>query len=55
MERKKLKQARIHSHLTLAQASEKLQVDTNTLWRWECGKTSPRAYNVVELCKLYQL
>jgi len=55
MERKKLKNARQYNHLTLAQAAEKLQVDTNTLWRWECGKTSPRTYNVIELCKLYQL
>ena len=54
MERKKLKNARQLSRLTLAQAAEKLQVDVNTLWRWECGKTSPRAYNVVELCRLYK-
>lgn len=55
MERKELKNARQRSRLTLAQAAEKLQVDTNTLWRWESGKTTPRAYNVVELCKLYKL
>lgn len=55
MERKKLKNARQRHHLTLAQAAERLQVDINTLWRWEGGKTSPRAYNVIELCKLYNL
>lgn len=54
MERKKLKNARLHSHLTLTQAAEKLQVDINTLWRWECGKTFPRAYNILALCKLYE-
>lgn len=53
MERKELKFARLSKHWTLAQAAEHLEVDLNTLSRWEQRKTRPHGYNIVKLCQVY--
>lgn len=53
MERKELRLARLSKHWTLAQAAERLEVDLNTLSRWEQGKTRPHGYNIVKLCQVY--
>lgn len=53
MERQKLRAARLDRHWTLAQAAEKVEVDINTLSRWERGKTRPHGYNIVRLCEVY--
>lgn len=53
MDRQKLRAARHERHWTLAQAAEQVEVDVNTLSRWERGKTRPHGYNVVRLCEVY--
>lgn len=55
MERTNLIAARTRRRWTLEQAAEYLQVDTDTLYRWEKGKTKPRAYNIELLCATYGL
>lgn len=54
MDRQKLRAARLERHWTLAQAAEQVEVDVNTLSRWERGKTRPHGYNVVRLCEVYE-
>lgn len=53
MERKELRSARLGKYWTLAQAAERLEVDLNTLSRWEQGKTRPHGYNIAKLCQVY--
>lgn len=53
MERTKLIKARMKKHLTLEKASELLEVDDNTLYKWEKGKSTPRGYNIQKLCEVY--
>lgn len=53
MKRKQLTRARARKHWTLEQAAQQLQVDINTLSRWELGKTTPHPYNVDRLCSVY--
>ena len=55
MERTRLAAARAKKHWTLAQAAEKLEVDSNTLYRWEKGRSTPRAYNVQKVCEVYEV
>lgn len=55
MERSKLIAARNQRHWTLAEASERIGVDLNTLYRWEKGKTTPHTYNIQHMCKVYGL
>jgi transcriptional regulator with XRE-family HTH domain len=53
MERTGLIAARARRHWTLEQAADYLQVDADTLYRWEKGKSKPRAYNIELLCAAY--
>jgi len=54
VERKELRSARLDKHWTLAQAAEHLEVDINTLSRWERGKTRPHGYNIAKICEVYE-
>lgn len=45
--------ARVNAELTQKQAAEKMGVNIGTMIKWESGKTSPRAKQLVELCNLY--
>lgn len=53
MERTQLIEARIRKHWTLEKAAEQLEVDTDTVCRWEKGKTNPRGYNLQRICEVY--
>lgn len=55
MERKKLITARTSKHWTLEEAARHLEVNLNTLNRWEKGISAPYAYNVQRLCEVYGL
>ena len=54
MERKALIAARNKKHLTQDQVARLVGVDRATVQRWEKGISSPRGYNLTELCKLYE-
>lgn len=45
--------ARVNAELTQKQAAKKMGVNICTMIKWESGKTSPRAKQLVELCNLY--
>ena len=53
MERTNLIEARTRKHWTLEKAAEQLEVDADTLCRWEKGRTRPRAYNLQRICEVY--
>ena len=53
MKRPLLIRARTQKHWTLARAAEELQVDINTISRWEHGLSRPFAYNLERLCQVY--
>lgn len=48
-----LKAARINAKMTQKEASEGIKVDVSTISNWESGKTSPKAYQLEALCRLY--
>ncbi len=48
-----LKAARVNANLTQKQAGERIGVDTSTIWSWENGKTSPKAFQLEALCRVY--
>jgi transcriptional regulator with XRE-family HTH domain len=53
VERIQLIEARTRKHWTLEQEAEQLEVDTDTVCRWEKGKTNPRGYNLQRICEVY--
>lgn len=53
MERKKLIGLRKRKGWTVAEAAEHVEVDDNTLYKWEKGKATPHGYNIGKLCKVY--
>ncbi len=54
MERVKLITAREKKHWTLQEAAKRLEINYNTLYRWEKGLSTPRGYNVQRLCEVYE-
>lgn len=49
----KLTIARKRKHWTREEAAEYLDINANTLYRWEAGTVMPRGYNLRKLCDLY--
>jgi transcriptional regulator with XRE-family HTH domain len=54
MERAKLITARERKHWTLQEAARRIEVNYNTLYRWEKGVSIPRGYNLQRLCEVYE-
>jgi transcriptional regulator with XRE-family HTH domain/tetratricopeptide (TPR) repeat protein len=54
MERVKLITARERKHWTLQEAARRIEINYNTLYRWEKGLSTPRGYNVQRLCEVYE-
>lgn len=48
-----LKAARANKDLTLAEASQRIGVTKNTLWKWENGKAKPGIEYVDKLLNIY--
>jgi transcriptional regulator with XRE-family HTH domain len=55
MEREKLREARLRRHWSVREAAGQLEVDSDTLFNWELGKTRPRGYNIQKLIDVYGL
>nr|WP_072514020.1 helix-turn-helix transcriptional regulator [Ndongobacter massiliensis] len=50
-----LKSARVNAHLTLREASEKIQKTQRTLSSWERGITAIPTQYFFKLCELYKM
>ncbi len=50
-----LKAARVNANMTQKVAAQKIGVGQSTLISWECGKTAPKAPQLVALCKIYNV
>ncbi len=50
-----LKTARINKGMTQSEVAKALEVSSKTVSAWEKGKTSPRAIDFLNLCKLYDV
>lgn len=48
-----LKAARVNANYTQKEAAKLINVDVSTIVSWENGKTSPRATQLNELCRIY--
>lgn len=48
-----LKAARVNADYTQKEAAKLINVDVSTIVNWENGKTSPRATQLNELCRIY--
>lgn len=48
-----LRERRILANVTLQEAAGAVDVDKNTVWRWEQGDRSPRLCDVRSLLELY--
>lgn len=48
-----LKALRVNANLNQAIAAQKLGITKKTLQNWECGATSPTAYQLNDLCRIY--
>jgi len=48
-----LKAARVNAGLRQVDAAEAINVSKSTLINWESGRTSPKAWQVQQLCELY--
>lgn len=55
MARTALVEARLKKHWSQEEAAEVIGIDHNTLYRWEAGKSTPRGYNLRQLCEVYGL
>lgn len=53
MKRTALIEARLKKHWSQFEAAEAIGIDYNTLYRWEAGKSTPRGYNLRQLCAAY--
>ena len=48
-----LKALRVNANLNQESAAKKLGITKRTLQHWECGVTSPTAFQLNDLCRIY--
>lgn len=53
MEQLTLKAARVNARLSVKEAAEAVGITEDTLYRYECGKNSPKIVVAIKLAELY--